>query len=59
MGYGFACDVCADVHPDEAPPFMGEFRESFIKTADSPLVHAFDVGQTVTICRSCSEEHFL
>jgi len=38
---------------------MGEFRESFLKTADSPLVHRFDIGQTVTLCRGCCERHLL
>jgi len=59
MGYGYTCNHCRDVYPDEAPPFMGEFSERFLKTSDSPLVEAFDVGETVTLCRTCSEDLFL
>ena len=58
MGYTFNCDGCGRRY-DHAPPFMGEFRETFLKTADSPLVDAFQPGQTVTLCRACSEEVFL
>lgn len=38
---------------------MGEFRETFLKTTDSPLGQAFNPGQTVTICRGCAEAHVL
>jgi len=58
MGYTFICDHCGDGF-DHAPPFLGEFTETFIKTADSPLVHAYDIGETVTLCRTCSENLFL
>lgn len=58
MPYTFACDVCG-TRQDHAPPFMGEFRESFLKTSDSPLTEFFSPGDTVTICRTCSEEHIL
>lgn len=55
MGYTFTCDSCDEGY-DRAPAFMGEFRESFLKTADSPLTEVYRPGQTVTICRRCSEE---
>ena len=58
MGYTFNCDACGSRY-DRTPPFMGEFRETFLKTADSPLVDLFAPGQTVTLCRDCSEEVFL
>lgn len=38
---------------------MGEFRETFLKTTDSPLTEIYAPGQTVTICRACAEEHLL
>lgn len=59
MGYGYTCNHCGDVHPDAAPPFMGELSETFLKTSDSPLVEVYDVGETVTVCRPCSEQLFL
>lgn len=58
MGYTFNCDGCNSRY-DHTPPFMGEFRETFLKTSDSPLVHQFDIGETVTLCRRCSEDLFL
>lgn len=58
MGYTFTCDSCG-TDKDHAPPFMGEFRESFLKTADSPLTDVFQPGQTITLCRSCSEDVLL
>lgn len=57
MGYTFNCEVCKTRY-DHAPAFMGEFRETFLKTSDSPLVEDYDPGQTVTICRTCSEDLF-
>jgi hypothetical protein len=38
---------------------MGEFRETFLKTSNSPLVHEFEVGETVTFCRDCCERILL
>jgi hypothetical protein len=58
MGYTFKCDGCGSGY-DHAPPFMGEFRESFLKTAPSPLTEVFKPGQTVTLCQRCSEEWLL
>lgn len=58
MGYTFNCDMCRR-GVNATPPFMGEFRETFLKTADSPLVDLFSPGETVTLCRECSEEVFL
>lgn len=58
MGYTFNCDVCEDRF-DNAPAFMGEFRESFLKTSPSTLTQLFDPGETVTICRECSEAALL
>jgi hypothetical protein len=58
MGYTFTCDHCG-TGVNRTPPFMGEFRESFLKTSDSPLTEAFQPGQTVTVCRECSEGLFL
>ena len=58
MGYTFNCDGPCGRRYDRAPPFMGEFRETFLKTADSPLVEDFQPGQTVTLCRGCAEEVF-
>mgnify|MGYP006876405321 CR=1 FL=1 len=57
MGYTFNCDHCQERF-DHAPPFMGEFSETFLKTSDSPLVEQFDIGQTVTLCLKCSEDIF-
>jgi len=54
MGYTFNCDGCG-AQFDHAPPLMGEFRESFLKTADSPLSELFTPGQKVTVCRECAE----
>jgi hypothetical protein len=54
MGYTFHCDDCGRGF-SRAPPFMGELSERFLKTSDSPLVDTFDPGQTVTLCRDCSE----
>jgi len=34
---------------------MGELSERFLKTSDSPLTELFNPGQTVTLCRDCSE----
>ena len=58
MGYTFNCDVCENRF-DRAPAFMGEFRESFLKTSPSTLTQLFQPGETVTICRDCSEALFL
>lgn len=58
MGYTFDCDVCERSY-GEAPPFMGELRETFLKTSDSPLTEVFHPGETVTICRPCAEESLL
>lgn len=58
MGYTHICDDCGD-HYDKAPAFMGELRESFLKTSDSPLTELFQPGETVTLCRGCSEEILL
>ena len=57
MGYTFNCDVCGERY-DHSPPFIGEFVESFLKASDSPLVEKFEVGETVAICRTCSEDLF-
>ena len=58
MGYTFNCDRC-NTRYDYAPAFMGEFRETFLKTSDSPLVHEFGIGETVTLCRRCCEDQLL
>ena len=58
MGYTFTCDDCGTRY-DHAPPFMGELRESFIKTSDSPLVDLYGIGETLTMCRECAERRFL
>lgn len=58
MGYTFTCDECGRQY-DHAPAFMGEFRESFLKTSDSPLTEVYQPGQTVTVCRDCTEGAFL
>lgn len=44
---------------DRAPAFMGEFRESFLKTSPSTLTQLFQPGETVKICLDCSEALFL
>lgn len=56
MGYTFTCDSCREQY-GHAPPFMGEFNESWLKTADSPLTEQYQPGQTVTLCRSCAEQY--
>jgi len=58
MGYTFTCDSCAEGY-DHAPAFMGEFRESFLKTSDSPLTQVYQPGQTITLCRGCMQEILL
>lgn len=58
MGYTFVCDVCGTGY-DHAPPFMGELRETFLKTSDSPLTEVYQPGQTVTMCRDCAEANLL
>lgn len=58
MGYTFNCDGCETSY-GHAPAFMGEFRESFLKTSDSPLVTFYQPGETVTLCRECCEAHLL
>lgn len=57
MTYTFNCDVCGDRH-DHAPPFMGEFRESFLKTFPTPLAEKYNPGETITVCQDCSERLF-
>lgn len=59
MGYTFNCDGC-DARKDHAPPFMGEFRESFLTgtPAGGRLSEQYDIGQTVTLCTGCSEDVF-
>jgi len=54
MGYTFNCDGCGERY-DHAPPFMGEIREGFLKTSDSPVSELFNPGETVTLCRDCLE----
>ena len=60
MGYTHNCDACHTRY-DRAPAFMGEFRETFLKTtpAGGRLAERFDVGQTITLCADCSEGIFL
>lgn len=58
MGYVFNCDGCG-ARKDHAPPFMGEFRETFLKTSPVGFAEKFDPGQTVTLCAGCSKEVFL
>lgn len=58
MGYVYNCDICGD-RKTSAPPLMGQFTETFLKTSDSLLVERFDIDQTVTICRDCAEKHLL
>lgn len=59
MGYVHNCDACGERY-DCAPAFMGEFRESFLKStpAGGRLSEHYDIGQTVTMCADCSEEVF-
>lgn len=59
MGYTFRCDGPCGEQYDRAPPFMGELREAFLKTSDSPLTDAYEPGQTVTLCRGCAEDTLL
>lgn len=54
MPYTFHCDACGTQY-NHAPPFMGEFREAWLKTTDSPLSGDYKPGQTVTMCRACME----
>lgn len=54
MGYTFNCDGCGGRY-DRAPAFMGEFRETFLKTTPTPLAEVYDIGETVTICAECME----
>jgi hypothetical protein len=58
MGYTFNCDHC-DGRYDRAPPFMGEFTERFLKTRGGDVAEDYEVGETVTLCASCSREFFL
>lgn len=54
MGYTFNCDGCGD-RKDHAPPFMGEFRETFLKTIGGIFAEEYKPGQTVTLCATCCE----
>jgi len=58
MGYTFNCDGPCGKRYDKAPPFMGEFRETFLKTRPSVLTEMFTPGETVTLCEDCSEAVF-
>ncbi|QLG63096.1 hypothetical protein [Halorarum salinum] len=58
MGYVFNCDGCG-ARKDHAPPFMGEFNETFLKTSAHGFAEEFSPGQTVTLCADCSMEVFL
>ena len=58
MGYTFTCDDCGTQY-DRAPAFMGEFRETFLKTDPRapPFTDAgYQPGVTVTICAVCMED---
>ena len=55
MGYTFECDYCEREYNHE-PPLMGSFNETFLKTSDSWLTQEFRPGETVTLCRACSED---
>jgi hypothetical protein len=59
MGYTFNCDGPCGRRYDHEPPFIAEFTETFLRTSDSPLTEEFTEGQTVAMCRQCSEEVFL
>jgi hypothetical protein len=54
VGYTFLCDVCTEEY-NHAPAFMGEFRESWIKTSDHWLAEHPGVtpGATFTLCEGC------
>jgi hypothetical protein len=54
MGYTFTCDSC-DGRYDHTPPFMGEFRESFLKTTPMAFAELYAPGETVTLCEPCCE----
>lgn len=58
MTYTFNCDACGERY-DSAPPFMGEFRESFLKTTGGDVAEHYGIGETVTICADCSRGLFL
>jgi len=58
MGYTFTCDSCGGRH-DHAPPLMGEFRETFLKTAPTVFADLYDPGETVTLCELCCEKLLL
>lgn len=58
MGYVFDCDACGD-RKSHAPPFMGEFSETFLKTIGGELAEIYDIGQTVTLCHQCCREVLL
>ena len=58
MGYTFNCDGCGD-RCNHAPPFMGEFRESYLKTAPTVFADVYDPGETVTLCELCCEDLLL
>ncbi|QRY26373.1 MULTISPECIES: hypothetical protein [Halobacterium] len=55
MGYTHNCDGPCGNRYDRPPAFMGEFRESFLKTTASPLTQMFEPGETATFCRDCME----
>lgn len=58
MGYTFNCDGC-DSRKDHAPPFMGEFRETFLKGQGGQFAQQYKPGQTITLCEDCCEELLL
>ena len=58
MGYTFNCDACG-ARKAHAPPFMGEFRESYLKTRGGVFAEMYEVGETVTLCETCCREVLL
>ena len=52
MGYNYTCDSCNNKSED-SPPFMGEFRESFLKTDGGIFAEQYAPGQTITLCPEC------
>lgn len=57
MGYDYTCDDCGHGYGGP-PPFMGEFRESFLEATEAGGLFAeagYRPGQTVTLCADCME----
>lgn len=59
MPYTYDCDGPCGRSFTDRPPFMGEFRESFLKTDGGVFASQYQPGQTITLCAECTERVLL